>query len=85
MAFFYADGGLLAFPRPARIQAVLDVLEEMLDMVDIHTNIDKTVGMVSQPYYIVDRQSETAYTRWMMVVGAYFRGRQREIILCPYC
>ena len=46
VAFFYSDNGLLASPRPARLQAHLEVLTGLFDRVVLHTNIKKTVGMV---------------------------------------
>ena len=44
--FFYANDGLLVFPRPARIQAALDVMTGLFDRVGLQTNVDKTVGIV---------------------------------------
>ena len=68
-ALFYADDGLITSPRPARIQAALDVLMEMFDRVGLQTNINKRVGMVCQTCYIFGGRSEAVYTCQMMGVG----------------
>ena len=44
--FFYANNGLLASPRTARIQTALDILTRMFERVILQTNINKTVRMV---------------------------------------
>ena len=44
--FFYANDVFLALTRPARIKAVLYVPKELFERVGLHTNLDKTVGMV---------------------------------------
>ena len=59
---FYADGGLLASPRPVRIQETMDVLTGLFDRVGMRTNVDKTVGMVCQPCHTSGRQFEVVYT-----------------------
>ena len=48
-ASFYADDGLLTSPRPARLQAALDVLMGLFNRVGLQTNLNKTVGMVCHP------------------------------------
>ena len=45
-AIFYMDHGLLASPRPSRIQEALDVLTGLFCWVGLRTNFDKTVGML---------------------------------------
>ena len=42
----YTDDVLLAPPIPPWIQAALDILTGIFDRVGLHTNLDKTVGMV---------------------------------------
>ena len=39
MSFFYANGGILAFPSPDRLQESLDVLTGLLDSVGLQTNL----------------------------------------------
>ena len=78
VAFFYTDDGLLASPRPACLQATLGVLTGLFDRFGLQTNINKTAGMVCQPYHMTDGNSEAAYARKMMGVGPSFWGRQRE-------
>ena len=74
-AFFYTDGGIIAPPRPSWIQVVMDVLTVLFDRVGLQTNLDKTVGMMCQPCYIVGRKSETSYTRHMTGVGISFQDK----------
>ena len=70
--FFYTDKGLLAFPRPSRIQADLAVLKGLFESVGLHTNMKRTVGMVCQPCRIVGGHSEVEYMWRMKVVGPSF-------------
>ena len=70
--FFYNDDGLLAFTMPDRIHVDMDVPMGLFDRVGLDTNILKTVGVVCQPLYIVDRNLEEVYTWWMTVVGPSF-------------
>ena len=44
--FFYANDGLLASPRPARIQAELDVLMILFVRIGLQTSMNKMFGMV---------------------------------------
>ena len=46
VAFFYAKDGHLALPGPYHIEAALYVLTGLFNMVVLHTNVDKTVGMI---------------------------------------
>ena len=82
---FYANYGLLASPRPDRIQAALDVLTEFFDRVGLHTKVKKTIEMVCQPYHIVDEHSDVDYTRHMTGVGPYFWKRHQERVWCLEC
>ena len=63
VAFFYTDDGLLASPRPACLQATLGVLTGLFDRFGLQTNINKTAGMVCQPYWTSGVQSYEAYTQ----------------------
>ena len=45
---FYADDGLLDSPRPSHLQADLDVLTDLFEMVLLHTNANKMARMVCQ-------------------------------------
>ena len=58
----YTYGGLLALPWPVRLQEALDVLTGLFDWVGLRKNLDKTVGMVCQPYHTSGRQFEVVYT-----------------------
>lgn len=49
-ALLYTDDGLLYSPRPARIQAALDVMTVIFDHAGIQTNVDNTVGLTCQPW-----------------------------------
>ena len=62
VAFLYTNDGLIASPSPNRLQAVLDVLTGLSVRVGLQTNVDKTVGMVYQPCYIIGGHSEAEYT-----------------------
>ena len=75
--FFYTDGNLLASPRPACIQVVMDVLTVLFDRVCLQTNVENTFGVVCQPCYIVGRKSETSYMRRMTAVGISFWKQKR--------
>ena len=58
--FFYVDYGLLDSHCPALLQAALYVLAGLFNCLDLQTNINKTVGMVFQPFQILDGHSEAA-------------------------
>ena len=46
---FYAENGLLASTRMERLQREFIVLTNLLDHMDLRTNVGKTVSMVCQP------------------------------------
>ena len=69
----------------ARNQAALDVLTGLFDRVGLHTNMNKKVGMVCQPYYIVNRQSEAACTHHITGLGRSFWERQKDRVRFPEC
>ena len=73
-ALFYADNGFLAFPRPARLQKELHALEGMFGSIDIQNNVNKTLGVVCQSYYMSGSHSEVSYLGRMTGVGLSFRG-----------
>ena len=52
-AFFYANDSHLTSPSPARIQAEPDVLTGLFGRFGLQTNLDKPVGVVFHPRYIV--------------------------------
>ena len=60
-ALFYVGDGLLALPRPARIQAALDVLMVLFYRVGLQTIVNTLVGMVCHPCNIVGGHSEAVY------------------------
>ena len=67
--FFYTNDVIFASPIPSRLQAALDVLTVLFDMVSLNTSVEKTVVMVFQPCHIVGGHLETEYMRWMTGVG----------------
>ena len=52
---FYADDGILVSPRPAWIQADLDVSTGTFNRAGLQKNLDKMVGMVCHTFYIVSK------------------------------
>ena len=60
VTFFYMDNGILVSPWTARLQVDLDVLVGLFNWVGLQTNINKTVGMVFQPFQILDGHLEAA-------------------------
>ena len=84
-AFFYTDDGLLASPRLARLQATLGVLIGVIEKFGLQTKINKTSGMVCQPYHMTDEHSEAAYARKMTGVGPSFRGPKRQQVCFLEC
>ena len=82
-AFFYANNGLLASSWPDLLHEVLYVLTGIFDRDRLHTNANKTMGVVYQPYCISSGNSEAAYERRMMGVGLPFKERQCGQVQCP--
>ena len=73
-AFFYNKDGLLASPRPARLQAALYILLRIFDRVGMNTNVNKMAGIVCQPYHMAGGHLEAAYKTWMMGGGSVIQG-----------
>ena len=46
---FYANAGIIALNRPARLQAALDVLMGLFDRFPLQTNVDKRLGWCAIP------------------------------------
>ena len=67
--FFYANDGLLTSPRSDQLQAALYFLMGLFNSFNLQINVDNTIGMVCQPYFIVDRHLEISYTRRKAVLG----------------
>ena len=63
VAYFYANNGILASTQLERIQMAFGVLNDLLNLVGLHINMKKTVGMVCQPCHAPGGMSEEAYTR----------------------
>ena len=53
--------------------------------VDLHTNVNNTVGIVCQPFHIVDKYLEVVYTRHMTGVGLSFWEKNWERVWCMKC
>ena len=49
-SLFYVDESLLASPHPDRLQEALNILPGLFYRIVLLTNMDKTVGMVCQPF-----------------------------------
>ena len=49
VTLFYADDGLLASPRPARLQGSSVYLDRIFHRVQLRTNVKNTAGIVRQP------------------------------------
>ena len=69
--FFYANNGLLDSPRTARLQAALDFLTRLFDMVGIYTNIKN--GWDSMPALL--------HCRWTLGGGIYSADDGRGYVL----
>ena len=81
-SLFYVDNGVLASLRPGRMQEYLDVLTGMFERFGLKTNIEKTVGMVCQPFRTAGIHSTEDYI-WQMIGGRHvYWGRQKEILRC---
>ena len=74
---FYVDDRLLDSPRPARLQAALDVLTGLFDTVGYCNNANKTVGVVCQTYQMAGGNLEAAYQQRVSGFGPSFQERQR--------
>ena len=79
--FLYANHELLASPQLDQLQAVLDVLPVLLDRVVLHTNINKTLGMVYHPCRMAGRHSEAVYASQMIGVGPLYKEQQRNRVI----
>ena len=68
-AFIYAYARILDPPQPARLQADLDVFKGLFYRVGLLTNVNKTLGVVFQPCWMVGGHSEAAYQQQVMGAG----------------
>ena len=66
---FYAYTGLLALTQKTRLRRVFDTLIYLFDYIGLHTNVDKTVSLASQPCHWLGGHSEEAYGVWMRREG----------------
>ena len=62
-ANFYANYGILASTRAARIQQELRVLKEFFKWVVLQTKVGKTVNMACQPCHTIWSHSMEAYVK----------------------
>ena len=56
-ALFHTCDGLAGCTDPEWLQGVFDTLVRVFNMVDIHTNVGKTVGMICCPCRMIRSQS----------------------------
>ena len=86
---FYANDGMVASTDPGWIQLTFDLLAGLLDRMGLRTNICKTVGMVSRPFWAAGVRSDKAYTQRMRGGGRSFkehqRKRKRQRVSYPEC
>ena len=68
VVLFYSDYRLLTLLRPSCLQAALDVLTGIFNMVGIKTNINNMVGIFCQLCCIADGNFEASYERIMTEV-----------------
>ena len=83
VAFFYADGRMVASTDPGWLQSAFDTLTGLFDQVGLPKNVCKTVGMVCRPCRVAGVQADEAYTRRMTGEWRIFKERQREWVICP--
>ena len=70
--FFYVDNGILDSSELVCLQAALDVLMGLFNMVGLCTNVNNMVGMLCHTCITAGVKSEAAYTWWLMRVGTSF-------------
>ena len=68
-ALFYVECGLLASPRPSRLQESLETPTGLFVQVSLRTNVAQMVGIVCQPLRYAGIQSEEVYQRRMTGEG----------------
>ena len=85
MDYFYADDDLMVSTQPERLQRAFDVLNGLLNWIVLHTNTEKTVGMVWHPYHAPGGILEEAYARRATGKGPTFREQQRRRVEFPEC
>ena len=56
--FFNANGGMVASTDPGWIQTAFDTLKVLFDRVVLGQNIQKTVGVVCQPFQAIGVQAD---------------------------
>ena len=76
-AFFYADNIMVVSNDTDWLQGAFDTLTWLFDMVGIHINIGKTVGIICHPFRAVRTQLEATYEQCMTGEGITYRDRQR--------
>ena len=62
-ALLYAEDSLLALPRPAMSQEVLDILTGLFYRFILRNNVSKTMGIVCQLCWSAGRKSTDVYIR----------------------
>ena len=74
-ALFYANDGLVASTKSARLQGSFDNLTGLFGRVGLRTNKGKTVSMAFCPCHTPQSWSLEAYTRQVMGMVLYYRDR----------
>ena len=76
--YFYADYGLVASPRPERLQKSFGILTDLFDRVGLRKNVRKTARMSCRPCHTPGSMSEASYERQMTGVGPSYWERLRQ-------
>ena len=79
------DNVLVASANTGWIQTVSDTLTWIFNRVGLRTNVRKTVGMVCQPFRVVEVQADEAYKIRMTGEGQRYQERQQEQVQCLEC
>ena len=73
---------MVALLDPACLQGKFNALVGLFDRVGLHTNVEKTVGMVCHPCQAAGNITQAAYRRRCTGEGKSYRERQRDRVEC---
>ena len=59
--YFYTENGIIASPRPKRVQRLFGVLVDLFKYFSLHMNMRKTVSMVFLSYHTPGGLLEAVY------------------------
>ena len=66
------DNGVVASTDPVWIQTTLESLTGLFDRVGLRKKVQKTMGMVLQPFWAVRIRADDAYKLWMAGEGRIY-------------